>query len=137
MVEKLLKNKGVRITDFRVQVLDLFSQGSAAVDMEFIEKSLGKFDRITLYRTIKTFLEKGLIHEIHLGDVKKYALCDHECGGDHAHHHEHVHFHCKVCKDVFCLDVDALPHISIPNYQIEQTEIQLRGVCKQCKKTTT
>lgn len=134
MVEELLKNKGVRTTDFRVQVLEIFTDTYTAIDMEVIENSLGNFDRITLYRTIKTFLEKGLIHEINLHGVKKYALCDQGCGENHVHHHDHVHFKCRVCNEVFCIDIPEMPQISIPNYTVEETEIQLTGICKSCKK---
>lgn len=135
MIEEILKNKGVRKTDFRVQVLEHFINSDAAVDVETIEQSLGQFDRITLYRTIKTFLEKGLIHEINLSGVKKYALCDQECGEDHAHHHEHVHFHCTSCHEVFCLEIGGYPQLNIPNYQIDEIEIQLKGICERCKKS--
>jgi Fur family ferric uptake transcriptional regulator len=134
MIDQLLRNKGVRKTEFRKQVLEVFDGSNAAIDMESIESRLGKFDRITLYRTMKTFLEKGLIHEINLGGVKKFALCDHECGDDHVHHHEHVHFHCRSCQEIFCVEVAALPEISLPDYKIEQMEIQLNGVCNHCRE---
>ncbi len=137
MVEELLRNKGVRNTAFRKQVLELFTNANAAIDMESIEEHLGNFDRITLYRTMKTFSEKGLIHEINLGGNKKYALCDHECGDNHAHHHEHVHFHCNSCHEVFCLEVATLPSLAIPNYDIEQMEVQLKGTCEHCKKNVS
>ncbi|CAG5080535.1 Fur family transcriptional regulator [Parvicella tangerina] len=134
MIEELLKSKGVRKTAFRAEVLELFASSNAAVDMESIEAHLGKFDRITLYRTMKTFLEKGLIHEINIGGEKKYGLCDHECGEDHTHHHDHVHFHCEDCKEVFCLEISAFPDLEIPGYEIEEMEIQLKGICERCKK---
>lgn len=133
MLEDLLKNKGIRRTDFRIQVLEVFQDAKASIDMDTLENSLGEFDRITLYRTIKTFLEKSLIHEINLSGVKKYALCDHECGDHHVHHHEHVHFHCRICGEVYCVEVHELPKIHLPHYEIEEMEIQLKGVCDKCK----
>lgn len=132
-MDQLLKKKGIRVTEFRTQVLGVFQDTNSAIDLETIEENLGKFDRITLYRTIKTFLERGLIHEINLTGVKKYALCDTECGDDHVHHH--VHFHCKACKEVFCVDVEELPNIKIPDHQVDQIEVQLMGTCSQCKKS--
>lgn len=133
MLDDLLKSKGVRRTDFRIQVLELFQRTDAAIDLDSIERGLETFDRITLYRTLKTFMEKGLIHEINLGNVKKFAICDHECGDHHEHHHEHVHFHCRVCSEIYCVEVHELPPLDLPHYLIEEMEIQLKGVCEKCK----
>lgn len=134
MVEDLLKRKGVRRTDFRLQVLEVFESNDAAVDLDTIESALGDFDRITLYRTVKTFLEKGLIHEINLNGIRKYALCDRDCGQNHEHHHEHVHFRCRLCDEVYCVEIARMPTIDIPNYEVEEMEIQLTGICENCKK---
>lgn len=134
MIEELLKHKGVRTTDFRVQVLEIFTDANTAIDMEVIEEKLGSFDRITLYRTIKTFLEKGLIHEINLAGGKTYALCAQDCGENHEHHHDHVHFKCRICNEVFCVDIPQMPKVELPNYIVEETEIQLSGICERCKK---
>lgn len=134
MVEDLLKRKGIRRTDFRLQVLEVFEANDAAVDLEAIESALGDFDRITLYRTVKTFLEKGLIHEINLNGIKKYALCDTDCGENHEHRHDHVHFQCRLCDAVYCVEIAKMPNIDIPNYDVEEVEIQLTGICESCKK---
>ena len=63
-----------------------------------------RFDRVTLYRTIKQFEEKGLIHEVI--DTKgqaKYALCVTECT-THEHHDDHLHFHCSQCDRTIGVD---------------------------------
>lgn len=133
-MEELLKSRKLRVTDFRLAVLDIFDQNKHAVSMEQIEASLGEFDRITLYRTIKSFIEKGIIHEIVMsGDIKKLALCDDSCEShDHAHHHQHVHFRCKKCEEVFCEDVDNFPNLGLSGFQIDSIEIQAQGICKNC-----
>ena len=135
MIEQLLKDKRLRLTSFRKEVLQVFMDNDKAIAVSDIEDALNDFDRITLYRTIKSFIEKGLIHEIVMpGDVKKLALCPteghHEAG---AHEHSHVHFQCKKCKEIFCVDVPALPKISLPNYQIDEIEIQAHGFCAGCR----
>jgi len=134
MIEKLLKKKQLRITSFRKEVLQLFVDNEKAIAISDIEVSLGEHDRITLYRTIRSFIEKGLIHEIVMsGDVKKLALCASDC--DHKeglHDHNHIHFQCKTCKEVFCVDVPSLPKIDLPNFQIDEIEIQAHGLCSNC-----
>ena len=122
MITQLLKDKRLRLTSFRKEVLQVFMDNDKAISVSDIEDALNNFDRITLYRTIKSFIEKGLIHEIVMpGDVKKLALCPMECHHEAgAHEHSHVHFQCKKCKEIFCVDVPALPKISLPNYQIDR-----------------
>lgn len=132
MVSKRLSKKGIRSTEFREQLLNIFESNNAAIDMMSIEKELKEFDRITLYRTIKTFLEKGILHEINIGGSKKYALCASECE-EHHHHHNHVHFHCKKCNDTSCIEADEQLKLNLPEYRIHDIEIQLTGICPKCK----
>ena len=55
----LLKNHHLRITPIREKVLDVFlSRGGEAIPKLIIEERLVRFDRVTLYRTIKQFEEK-------------------------------------------------------------------------------
>jgi len=132
IIKELLRHKGMRATEFRLQILEIFETSDTAIDMAHIESHLGKFDRITLYRTIKSFLEKGIIHEIYFGASKKYALCNHSCESDHAHSHDHVHFHCTECAEVYCVEVENKPTIQLEAFQVKETEIQLKGVCAKC-----
>lgn len=134
-MENLLKLKGLRVTPFRLSVLDVFSRYSNAIDTSLIENSLENFDRITLYRTLKTFLEKGLIHEIVMpGDIKKLALCKEECHShDHEHNHQHLHFRCDNCQEVFCLEIKNFPEIKYPKFKIMNLEFQGSGLCSECR----
>lgn len=133
-MKRLLKSKKVRVTDFRLAVLDVFNKYPNAISIEQIETELQNFDRITLYRTLKTFKEKGLIHEISMPDQqKKMALCSEACmENDHIHHHNHVHFKCRSCQHIFCLDIDRYPQIALPGFQVDQLEIQAFGTCEAC-----
>ncbi len=135
MITQLLKDKRLRLTSFRKEVLQVFMDNDKAIAVSDIEDALNDFDRITLYRTIKSFIEKGLIHEIVMpGDVKKLALCAVDCSHEEGvHDHSHIHFQCKICKEVFCVDVPSLPNIDLPGYQIDEVEIQVHGVCENCK----
>tara|TARA_B110000285_G_scaffold221184_1_gene273792 strand:- start:837 stop:1124 length:288 start_codon:yes stop_codon:yes gene_type:complete len=93
---------------------------------------LKEYNRITLYRTIKFFKEKGIIHEIALsGNESNYAICKEECDTI-AHHHQHIHFKCNECDIIYCVEVNKFPYIDLPNYKIEQIEIQAIGLCENC-----
>ena len=134
MVKTLLKNKKLRFTAFRKEVLDVFLNTPNAVSIGDIEERLKQFDRITLYRTIKSFTEKGLIHEIVMpGDIKKLALCPAECSSvNHVHTGQHIHFRCKICENIFCLDLHEFPEINIPKFKVDSIEIQGTGTCNIC-----
>ena len=134
MVENLLKKKKLRLTSFRNEVLNVFLNSPNAVSINDIEDKLKQFDRITLYRTLKTFKEKGLIHEIVMpGDIKKLALCPDECSSvNHLHTAQHIHFRCKMCENIFCLDLHEFPEINIPQFKVDSIEIQGTGICNTC-----
>ncbi len=131
-MENLLKEKKISNTPFRKEVLSIFTKYSNAIPLSIIEKELKKYNRITLYRTIKIFIEKGIIHEITLsGEESNYAICQEECDTIR-HHHQHIHFKCNGCGIIFCVEVDKFPTIRLPEYKIDQLEIQATGLCKKC-----
>lgn len=132
-MESLLKSKNLRVTPFRLEVLKVFQTTETAIDLSMIEGSLGDFDRITLYRTIKAFIDSGVLHEILIsGEVKKFALCSDTCQTE-GHQHEHIHFLCNVCSETFCLNLKKMPEISHYSFQISSIEVQAKGVCEGCQ----
>ena len=131
---KILENTGLRKTKVRMQVLGLFlKQKKEALSLPKIEEAFEKLDRITLYRTLKTFENKGVIHRALDGTQHpKYALCNDHCSEDH-HHDYHAHFHCKSCGKTLCLENVIVPKIPVPKgYQLEETAVVLSGSCEAC-----
>lgn len=131
--EKLLRKHKLRVTDMRKEVLNIFLAKNEAQSQHDIELLLSEFDRITLYRTLKSFQEKGLIHKaLDSTDVVKYALCSEDCS-EHDHNDEHVHFHCESCGNTFCVEEVEIPMISMPSgYSISSTNVVLNGTCRRC-----
>lgn len=108
-------------------------KNDSAISSAYIESELKDFDRITLYRTLKTFKEKGVIHEItYPNEDKLFALCESDCS-EEEHSHQHVHFLCKTCDKVSCIEIDTFPNLKLTGYQIDQIEIQMSGICVDCK----
>lgn len=130
--QQILKTKKLRITAIRQQVLELLMDRDSAVSQRSIEEDLEEFDRITLYRTLKSFEEKGIIHKISDGSgVNKFAMCS-DCD-EHHHHHDHVHFHCNKCEETYCLEEMQMPSFTNKtNHQIEEFNIVLKGKCEKC-----
>ncbi|MCF6353067.1 MAG: transcriptional repressor [Cyclobacteriaceae bacterium] len=131
-MRNLLKDKKLSETPFRKEVLAIFIKYNNAIPLSIVEKDLKEYNRITLYRTIKIFVEKGIIHEISLsGEDSNYAICQEECDTG-SHHHQHIHFKCNICRTISCVEINKFPTIQLPEYKIEQLEIQVTGMCKKC-----
>jgi Fur family ferric uptake transcriptional regulator len=135
-IDELLKKNELSITAGRRQILEFFLQQDGALSHSDIEKKAGgKFDRVTVYRTLQAFLEKGLIHSIPTADNSiRYALCKDDCSGGH-HRDDHVHFICNTCGNTMCLEDVTIPPIKLPGgFVTEQVEMLVSGVCKNCKQ---
>lgn len=131
----LLRRKNLSITDSRKKILSLFLESPDALAHGDIEKKAGeKFDRVTVYRTLQTFVEKGIVHTIPTADnAILYALCK-DCEEDH-HHDDHVHFVCSNCHTTICLDDVVSPEINLPQgYIAEDVQVVINGVCKDCNR---
>jgi len=133
-IQQLLKNSRLSVTETRTAVLELFSKSTGALSHATIEKATqARFDRVTIYRTLQSFLEKGIIHTIPTDDNSiQYALCKGECSEGH-HHDNHVHFICKGCGTTYCLDHVEIPTINLPEgFEGEDFEVVVKGKCKNC-----
>lgn len=136
-MKNLLSAKNLSVTQLRLRVLEVFGNHDSAISIEQIENELEKFDRVSLYRTLKTFREKGIIHDIMLSDgEKKMALCPDKCK-EESHEHNHIHFLCKLCKAVFCVDIETPPTLGLNGFMVDTIDIQASGFCKNCNSNRT
>ncbi len=133
-VPDILKKNQLSVTESRKKILEVFYEMNSALEHNDIEKKTGeKFDRVTIYRTLQTFVEKGIIHTIPTADNSvRYALCKDECTEGH-HHDNHVHFVCSQCGTTYCLDAVSVPQVNLPKgFQPELIEVVVSGRCKDC-----
>jgi Fur family ferric uptake transcriptional regulator len=133
-LDDLLKRNHLSITESRKKILSLFITHTGALAHGDIEKKAGeKFDRVTVYRTLQTFVEKGIIHTIPTSDnMVRYALCKNNCTEGH-HHDNHIHFVCKVCGKTECLDKVMAPALELPyGYSANTVEVVVSGICREC-----
>jgi Fur family ferric uptake transcriptional regulator len=131
----ILKQSGLSVTESRKRILDLFLETDGALAHADIEKNTASaFDRVTVYRTLQTFVEKGIIHQIPTTDNSiLYALCKHNCEQGH-HHDNHVHFICSNCDKTICLDEVTVPEVKLPkNFTKQQSAMVVTGICEECK----
>lgn len=101
-----------------------------------MEELLQPADRITIYRTLQTFVKKGIAHQIDTVDNKAiYALCAEGC--DDVHHTDnHPHFYCEKCMKVICSEdfSYSINRLNDKPYQVKKVEVNLRGICPECKE---
>ncbi len=136
---KLLDKHQLKKTVPRLSVLSILKSRNAAVSQPELEIIFGReIDRVTLYRTLTTFEEKGIIHKIlDLKGTANYALCSDFCN-KHQHHDEHVHFNCTVCMNVYCLAALPVPQLDMPSgYNSQTVNFMVYGICKRCNEVAS
>lgn len=131
---ELLKKYDLRKTPCRLAILKSFLNAEMALSHQNIEKLVGQeFDRVTIYRTLSSFEEKGILHKV--PDMKgqaKYALSESNCE-EHHHKEKHVHFKCQKCENVYCLSHIPLPNLILPQgYEVKEAEFLFTGTCEHC-----
>jgi Fur family transcriptional regulator, ferric uptake regulator len=134
IVDVILKKNQLSVTGSRKKILELFIGSEGALAHADIERKAGlKFDRVTVYRTLQTFVDKGIIHSIPTQDNSvKYALCK-ECGDGH-HYDNHIHFVCSNCEKTVCLDNISVPQVQLPQeFAPTFSQMIVTGICKDCK----
>lgn len=134
-IEQLLERKSITPTSMRLLVLNYFLEKATALSLSDLENLLPQSDRSTLYRTLKTFEKKGLIHGVQENNTTHYLLCNEACDEEH-HHDMHLHFFCTECQKTECLEEVNFEGVQFPkDYAIKELKFVATGICKNCKKT--
>ncbi|NLR90634.1 MULTISPECIES: Fur family transcriptional regulator [Flammeovirga] len=131
----ILNGADLRRTASRISILKIFMDTNVALSENILEERLaGICDRATIYRTLKTFIDKGILHRvIDENSVVKFAMCNAEHCSGHEHSHEHVHFKCQKCGDTECMDDLPIQSVQLPDgYTASETNFLILGVCKNC-----
>ena len=134
-IAEILKRNQLSVTGSRTKILELFQETNGALAHADIEKKTDEtYDRVTIYRTLQTFVEKGIIHTIPTADNSvRYALCKDECTTGH-HHDNHVHFICDDCGTTYCLDNITVPEVILPKgFTQKRADVLVSGICKNCE----
>ena len=131
----ILKKNQLSVTSGRKKILELFLNSPGALAHADIEKNTDTaFDRVTVYRTLQTFVDKGIIHHIPTTDNSiLYALCRDNCVAGH-HHDNHVHFICDDCGKTICLEEVTVPEVKLPKgFTPSHAEMVVKGICGDCR----
>jgi Fur family ferric uptake transcriptional regulator len=135
-IEEILNTAGFKKTTLRTSILELFISSNRALSSKEIEGMLPqKPDRVTLFRILKDFEGKCIIHKItEPNGSTLFAFCVHT-GHNNAIHNQHLHFTCTICNSTYCINDVNLPLIKIPKgYKITEWNMSAKGICSACNK---
>ena len=82
------------------------------------------------HNTLKLFVDRGVVSSL--------TICDNETRYD-VLHRPHAHFRCRKCNgiyDVYGLELEShgLADAVVDGHRIEETQLNLTGLCRRCKK---
>lgn len=131
--EQRLQTRNIQPTAMRLMVADYLVDHKAAVSLSDLEEHFSHSDRTTLYRTLKTFQENGLVHQIHdESGSTKYAMCAEDCNCSYPDD-MHAHFYCSSCNNTFCFPKLAIPQFDLPeNFTPSHGNFVITGRCPSC-----
>lgn len=114
----------IRIFDYLIK-----NRNHPTVDVIFknLISDIPTLSKMTVYNTLKLFMEKGIVIVLNIEDNEARFDADTTL---------HGHFKCKECGSVndFSYDSSKLNFDSLRNVQVDETHIYLKGTCNTCIK---
>jgi Fur family ferric uptake transcriptional regulator len=131
-VKQKLKNAKLYCTEARVAILHVLLQAGRPLRQDQVagQLTLLALNKVTVYRTLESLVEVGLVHRAFTYKRAWYfELADH-C----TEHQCHPHFTCTRCGVTHCLTDVSLPmaRISQKGFVISRQQVRLEGLCPAC-----
>lgn len=132
---KLLKEAGIRTTSVRRDVFAYLLHRGLPLSHQEILNRMGNYNRVTLYRTLNTLTDAGLVHAVQgLDGVWRFCAHDPEhrgCPGNHPH------FLCLSCGRMICLSDQKLPYVEVPaDIEVKGKQLLVYGRCASCVRSS-
>ena len=96
--QSILSQNGISCPQFKNELFNLFHSSSKSLSVNDIVNYFdNSINKVTVYRSLDSFENKGLIHKVpDANNLKRYSLCrENEC---HVNSHNHKHFICYYCN---------------------------------------
>ncbi len=130
-METRLRQLGLKVTQPRMALLARLNEGHGPFSPEELHGQLDPAlcDLVTVYRSLSTFEELGLVRRCNFGDGKaRYELQD----GNH-HHHHLVCRKCGAVKELEKCVLDTLESsFKASGYQDISHSLEFFGTCPTC-----
>lgn len=132
-IDRMLLDSGIRIKAVRRIILSsLISFGRPVSHSQLKQvEPVKTYDRVTIYRTLRTLQKGGLVHAVR-GTDGITRFCAHPpaargCPGNHPH------FVCEHCGRMVCLIDQRMPRVKVPEkYTVEGKQFLVFGLCEGC-----
>ena len=129
---EILKAAKLYCTTGRVAILKVLMKAGKPLSQEQIAKRSEKerFDKVTIYRTLESLLNVGLVHKVFIDKRAWHFELAHNCTKNQCH----PHFTCMNCGDTHCLMEISLPMAKSPykGFVIHRQQVRLEGLCPTC-----
>ena len=129
---EMLKAAKLYCTSGRIDILMVLMKAGKPLSQDQISRRSGKnrFDKVTIYRTLESLLEVGLVHKVFMDKRARHFELAHNC----TEHQCHPHFTCTSCGDTHCLMGISLPMAKSPHkgFVIHRQQVRLEGLCPGC-----
>ncbi len=132
LARRMLKTVRLYCTAGRVAVLRILLRADKPLRQDEIAGRLGKkrFDKVTIYRTLESLLEVGLVHKAFLDERAWHFELARNCSETQCH----PHFTCTSCGNTHCLTEMSIPKVKSPHkgFLIHRQQTRLEGLCPAC-----
>ena len=116
-IEKIIKNKNIKLTTARIAILEILEKAKKPLSYEDIKSDIS-MDKATFYRNISKFEDEKILNSFESNDKKRYFELKRK---------PHAHFVCIICNGVECID-DL--NINLEGYEVNN--VIINGKCKNC-----
>ncbi len=134
IVTQLLKSRSIRPSVQRVRVLHYLHQAGGHPTVEEIHSALAhdipSLSKVTVYNTLHTLMEAGLVHVVEIDDAQKHYDVTLE---------SHGHFLCQGCGKIFNFQVkiEDAPVEGLGGFHVLQKNVYFKGICPNCRNGST
>ncbi len=128
--KKLLVGKDIAPSLQRIRILEYLHNFKTHPTADMIYKalieSIPTLSKTTVYNTLKTFVEKGLLSELSLFENE----IRYEYNTD-----SHIHFKCTQCGKIYDIfgDYENYENQEIDGHKVTDQHTYLKGICKSCR----
>jgi len=129
---EMLKAANLYLTRSRVAIVKVLLKTATPLTHDQIAVTMERkhLDKVTVYRTLSSLLEAGLVHKAYL-DKRAWHF---ELAGNCTSRQCHPHFTCTNCGGTHCLTDMSVPMPKSPRkgFIISRQQIRLEGLCPAC-----
>jgi len=112
-------------------LISMFGHPTPEQIYERVCQQIPSISLATVYKTINTFIETGIVHEasLHHGSIRLDSNLE-----------PHHHMVCTKCKAIFDLEQEAIGPVlrnrTLPNgFRVQRFSVEVLGLCERCAKS--